>query len=79
VYRETIAKTLKPSTEYKISVTAQSTDVHLAKTSRLLIPQRTKELIHLLLQGKFALADIVKITGVSEQWLYSYLNQTEPR
>lgn len=45
----------------------------------LLIRQRTKELIHLLLQGKFALTDIAKIIGVSEQRLHSYLNQTEPR
>ncbi len=40
-----------------------------------IISQRTKDLIHRLLQGKFSLADIAKIIGVSEQWLYSYLNQ----
>ena len=45
----------------------------------LYFSQRTKDLIHLLIQGKIALADIAKIIGVSEQWLYSYLNQTEPR
>lgn len=38
------------------------------------ISQRTKILIDKLLLGRFTLAEIAKITGISEQWLQSYLN-----
>jgi phage repressor protein C with HTH and peptisase S24 domain len=40
------------------------------------IPQRTKVLIEKLLLGKFTLAEIAKITGISEQWLQTYVNAT---
>jgi phage repressor protein C with HTH and peptisase S24 domain len=38
------------------------------------ISQRTKVLIEKLLLGKFTLAEIAKITGISEQWLQTYVN-----
>ncbi len=38
-----------------------------------LISQRTKELIDRLLLGKFSLAEITKVTGVSEQGLKNYM------
>lgn len=38
------------------------------------ISQRTKILIDKLLLGRFTLAEIAKITGISEQWLQSYFN-----
>jgi transposase len=38
------------------------------------ISQRTKVLIDKLLSGKFSLAEIAKITGISEQWLQSYVD-----
>lgn len=41
---------------------------------KYLISQRTKKLIDNLLLGKFSLAEIVKLTGVSEQWLQTYVN-----
>ena len=38
------------------------------------ISQRTKDLIGLLILGKLSLSEIAKVTGVSEQWLQSYIN-----
>jgi transcriptional regulator with XRE-family HTH domain len=38
------------------------------------ISQRTKVLIEKLLGGRFTLAEIAKITGISEQWLQNYVN-----
>jgi len=38
------------------------------------ISQRTQVLIEKLLLGKFTIAEIAKITGISEQWLQSYVN-----
>ena len=35
------------------------------------VSQRTKVLIEKLLLGKFTLAEVAKITGISEQWLRS--------
>lgn len=43
-----------------------------------LISQRTKDLIEKLLLGKFSLAEIAKVTGVSEQWLKNYLAFKSP-
>ena len=40
------------------------------------ISQRTKLLIEKLLLGRFTLAEIAKITGISEQWLRTYVNAT---
>ena len=37
---------------------------------------RTKVLIEKLLLGKFTLAEVAKITGISEQWLQTYANAT---
>jgi insertion element IS1 protein InsB len=39
-----------------------------------LISQRTKDLIDKLLLGRFSLADIAKVTGVSEQFLQTYVS-----
>jgi hypothetical protein len=39
------------------------------------ISQRTKNLIEKLLLGKLSLAEIAKITGLSEQWLERYVNE----
>ena len=39
------------------------------------ISQRTRNLIEKLLFGKFSLAEIAKVTGISEQWLRSYVNE----
>ena len=38
------------------------------------ISPRTKDLIDLLMLGKFSLAEIAKVTGVSEQWLQIYVD-----
>lgn len=38
------------------------------------ISQRTKNLIDKLLLGKFSLTEIAKVTGISDQWLESYIN-----
>lgn len=38
------------------------------------ISQQTKVLINKLLGGKFSLAEIAKVTGISEQLLHSYVN-----
>ena len=38
------------------------------------VSQRTKVLIEKLLRGKFTLAEIAKVTGISEQWLQTYVN-----
>ena len=40
------------------------------------ISQRTKLLIEKLLLGRFTLTEIAKITGISEQWLQTYVNDT---
>jgi len=42
---------------------------------KTIISQRTKKLIDKLLFGKFSVEEIVKITGISEQWLRSYVNE----
>ena len=39
------------------------------------IPQSTRNLIDTLLLERLALAAIVRVTGVSERWLQSYVNQ----
>ncbi|MCA1992704.1 MAG: hypothetical protein LDL41_11820 [Coleofasciculus sp. S288] len=39
-----------------------------------LMSQKTKDLIDKLLIGKLSLADISKITGISEQCLQSYVD-----
>lgn len=39
------------------------------------ISQRTKNLIEKLLLGKFSLAEIAKVTGISEQWLQKHVNE----
>ena len=38
------------------------------------ISQRTTILIDKLLLGKLTLAEIAKVTGISEQWLKNYVN-----
>ena len=38
------------------------------------VSQRTKVLIEKLLLGKFTLAEIAKVTGISAQWLQTYVN-----
>lgn len=38
------------------------------------ISQKTKDLIDKLLLGRFSLPEISHITGVSEQWLQSYVS-----
>ena len=38
------------------------------------ISQRTEVLVEKLLLGRFTIAEIAKITGMSEQWLQSYVN-----
>ena len=38
------------------------------------VSQRTKVLIEKLLRGKFTLAEIAKITGMSEQWVQTYVD-----
>ncbi len=40
------------------------------------ISQRTKVLIEKLLLGRFTLAQIAKITGISEQWLQAIVHAT---
>lgn len=39
------------------------------------IPQSTRDLIDKLLLERLSLAAIVRVTGVSERWLQSYVNQ----
>jgi phage portal protein BeeE len=39
-----------------------------------IISQQTKDLIDKLLLGKFSLAEIAKVTGLSEQWLHLYVS-----
>lgn len=38
------------------------------------ISKRTKDLIDKLVLGKLSLAEIAKVTGISDQWLQSYVN-----
>lgn len=38
------------------------------------ISGRTKDLIDRLVLGKLSLAEIANVTGISEQWLQSYIN-----
>ena len=38
------------------------------------VSQQTKVLIEKLLLGKFTLAEVAKITGISEQWLQSHVD-----
>ena len=40
-----------------------------------IISQKTQDLIEKLLLGKLSLAEIAKVTGISEQWLRSYVNE----
>ncbi|HEY9613375.1 hypothetical protein [Allocoleopsis sp.] len=42
---------------------------------KTIISQRTKNLIEKLLFGKLSLAEIAKVTGISEQWLRKYVNE----
>lgn len=46
----------------------------MQNTQKQVITQRTKELIEKLVLGKLPLAEIAKVTGISEQWLQSYIN-----
>jgi predicted DNA-binding protein YlxM (UPF0122 family) len=46
----------------------------MSSSSAQIISQKTKSLIDKLLLGNFSLAEIAKITGISEQGLESYLN-----
>jgi phage portal protein BeeE len=39
-----------------------------------IISQKTQDLIDKLLLGKFSLAEIAKVTGVSDQCLQDYVN-----
>jgi hypothetical protein len=39
-----------------------------------IISQQTKVLIKKLLLGRFTLAQVAKITGISEQWLQAYVD-----
>jgi predicted DNA-binding protein YlxM (UPF0122 family) len=43
-------------------------------SQNLVLSKRTKALIQKLLLGKFSLAEIARIIGVSEQWLHSYID-----
>jgi hypothetical protein len=47
----------------------------MQNTQKTIISQRTKTLIEKLLFGRFSLAEIAKVTGISEQWLRSYVNE----
>ena len=38
------------------------------------ISKRTQDLIDKLILGKFSLSEIAKVTGISDQRLYSYVN-----
>ena len=38
------------------------------------VSPRTKILIDKLVLGKFTLAEIAKVTGISAQWLQTYVN-----
>jgi insertion element IS1 protein InsB len=38
------------------------------------VSQQTKDLIDKLVLGKLSLAEISKITGISDQWLQIYVN-----
>ena len=38
------------------------------------ISQRTKDLIDKLLLGKLSLPEIAKVTGISYEWLETYIN-----
>jgi predicted DNA-binding protein YlxM (UPF0122 family) len=46
----------------------------MQKFQKPVLTQRTQDLIDKLLLGKFSLPEIAKITGISEQWLHSYVN-----
>lgn len=46
----------------------------MSNSSAQVMSQKTKSLIDKLLLGKFSLAEIAKITGISEQGLESYVN-----
>lgn len=46
----------------------------MLKTQNPPISQRTTVLIDKLLLGKLTLAEIAKVTGISEQWLENYVN-----
>jgi predicted DNA-binding protein YlxM (UPF0122 family) len=49
----------------------------MANYQNLIISQRTKNLIEKLLLGKFAVSEIAKITGISEQGLQKYVLENE--
>ena len=40
------------------------------------IPRETKEIIHRMLFERVSLAGIARVTGVSERWLQTYVNET---
>ncbi len=46
----------------------------MPKLQNPVISQQTKTLIDKLLLGKLTLAEIAKVTGISEQWLQSYVD-----
>jgi DNA-binding CsgD family transcriptional regulator len=46
----------------------------MSSSSAQIMSQKTKSLIDKLLLGNFSLAEIAKITGISEQGLETYLN-----
>jgi AraC-like DNA-binding protein len=47
----------------------------MSNSKNPVISQQTKNLIEKLLLGRLSLAEIAKITGLSEQWLERYLNE----
>lgn len=46
----------------------------MQKTEEQVISQQTKHLIDKLLLGKFSLTEVAKITGISEEWIQSYVD-----
>jgi predicted DNA-binding protein YlxM (UPF0122 family) len=46
----------------------------LKNSQNPVLSKRTQALIQKLLLGKFSLAEIARIIGVSEQWLHSQVN-----
>jgi hypothetical protein len=45
----------------------------MKKSQDQLISGRTQELIDKLVLGKLSLPEIARVTGISEQWLHSYV------
>jgi predicted DNA-binding protein YlxM (UPF0122 family) len=46
----------------------------MQNTQSQAVSPKTKDLIDKLLLGKLSLPEIAKVTGVSEQWIQSYVN-----